>query len=475
MSNEIFNPVENEILKPLENEQLELKGSYNRALIKLIITATFGIIIFFVNFNGAPVFNYLYKDIFLNKIIGSRAAFIVGIIPPLMLVGNIFGKNFAKEGSFLYNYFKDDKPLHFAMYLISTIFSAAYYFHIDLPILNLIWTPEVGDVMIGDTLHTVIAISPIAMAVLPLLASYGLLHIVGGLMEPLMRPIWKTPGKSALDMVTSIVGAAVVGILLTSNLYKRKEYTNKESFFIATNFSLNSVGYCTFLITYCGLISHFGPMFIIYFLLTFVMSIIIVRIPPISKYPDVYVDGEVQTEEMRQENLHYSKAQLKKALDAGVKQADGSGNVFKDILFGFLGGCKVVTGLVPMMMCIGCIGLIISNYTPIMGWLGAPLTPLLTFLHIEEAGTAAQAILLGGVDLFLPSVMIAPVASEATRFFVCIVSLLQILYISETILPVYFFGIPCKFMDIVILFIERTLIAIPLVAAVTHIMYTFVW
>lgn len=458
-----------------KKERLGLKGSYGAALTKLIITAFFGILIFFVNFNGAPLFNTLYKDIFLNTIIGSRAGLIVGIIPPLMLAGNLYGKHFAKEGSFLYRYFEDDRTLHLVMYIIATLFSASYYFHIDLPILNLIWTPEVGDIMIGDTLHTVIAISPIAAAVLPLLASYGLLQIVGGLMEPLMRPLWKTPGKSALDMVTSIVGAAVVGIMLTSNLYKQKEYTNREAFFIATNFSLNSVGYCTFLITYCGLLHIFGPMFLIYSLVTFIVAVIMVRIPPICKYPDTYADGTVQTEEMRKENLRFNLAQCKKALDDGVKKADESGNVAKDILFGFLAGCKIVTGLVPMMMSLGCIGLMVSSFTPILQWISTPLVPLLSLLRIEDAAIAAQALLVGGIDLFLPSVLIAPVASEATRFFVCTISLVQILYISETMLPVYFFGIPCKFRDIIILFLERTIIAIPVVAAITHILFTFVW
>lgn len=456
-------------------QQLGLKSSYNKNLLKLIITAFFGILIFFVPYKGVPIFNYLYKDFYLNIVIGSRAAFIVGIIPPIMLGGNLYGKYFAKKESFIYNFFKNDTRLHLFMYVISTIFSAAYTFHIDLPLLNLIWTPQVGDVMIGDTLKTVIAISPIAAAVLPLLAGFGLLEIVGGLFEPLMRPLFKVPGKSALDMVTSIVGAAVVGIMLTSNLYKQKEYTNRESLFIATNFSLNSVGYCTFLISYCGLIHFFGPMFLLYSLATFIVAVILVRIPPLSRYPDTYVDGTLQTEDMRKENLHFNLAQVKKALNSGVKRADRSGNVFKDIVFGYLDGLKIVMGLVPMMMSLGCIGLLISSFTPILGYLSMPLVPILNILRIEDAAIAAQAILVGGIDLFLPSVLIAPVVSEATRFFVCMVSLIQILYISETMLPIYFFGIPVKFSHIIILFFERTLLAIPIVAIITHVMFTFFW
>ena len=44
---------------------------------------------------------------------------------------------------------------------------------------------------------------PIGAIFLALLVGYGLLEFIGILMQPVMRPVWKTPGKSAIDAVAS--------------------------------------------------------------------------------------------------------------------------------------------------------------------------------------------------------------------------------------------------------------------------------
>lgn len=51
------------------------------------------------------------------------------------------------------------------------------------------------------------------------------------------------------------------------------------------------------------------------------------------------------------------------------------------------------------------------------------------------------------------------------------VSLVQVLYITETMLPIIFFRIPAKLKDILSLWVVRTLVAIPVVAVLTHILY----
>lgn len=69
---------------------------------------------------------------------------------------------------------------------------------------------------------------PVGAIALSLLVGYGLLEFVGVYMEPIMRPIFKTPGKSAVDAVASFVGSYSLGLLITNRVYKQGMY-NKRS------------------------------------------------------------------------------------------------------------------------------------------------------------------------------------------------------------------------------------------------------
>lgn len=64
---------------------------------------------------------------------------------------------------------------------------------------------------------------PVGAIALSLLVGYGLLEFVGVYMEPIMRPIFKTPGKSAVDAVASFVGSYSLGLLITNRVYKQRD------------------------------------------------------------------------------------------------------------------------------------------------------------------------------------------------------------------------------------------------------------
>jgi nucleoside recognition membrane protein YjiH len=53
----------------------------------------------------------------------------------------------------------------------------------------------------------------------------------------------------------------------------------------------------------------------------------------------------------------------------------------------------------------GDISLIIAENTPLFEYLGAPFIPILTLLQIPEASLAAQTMVIGFADMFLPAVM----------------------------------------------------------------------
>ena len=86
-------------------------------------------------------------------------------------------------------------------------------------------------------------IVPIGGAFLAFLIGFGLLEFVGVLMQPIMRPLWKTPGRSAIDAVASFVGSYSLGILVTDRVYQKGGYTGREAAIIATGFSTVSAAF----------------------------------------------------------------------------------------------------------------------------------------------------------------------------------------------------------------------------------------
>ena len=86
-------------------------------------------------------------------------------------------------------------------------------------------------------------IVPIGAALLSLFVEYGVLDFVGTLMRPVMRPLFRLPGRAALDSVTSWVGSYSVGLYLTRRLFEGGFYTRREAYTIVTGFSTVSIGF----------------------------------------------------------------------------------------------------------------------------------------------------------------------------------------------------------------------------------------
>ena len=69
---------------------------------------------------------------------------------------------------------------------------------------------DMGPFLFNKLVIPVGLLVPIGAVFLALLVGYGLLEYIGVLVQPVMRPLWKTPGRSAIDAVASFVGRAHV-------------------------------------------------------------------------------------------------------------------------------------------------------------------------------------------------------------------------------------------------------------------------
>ena len=129
--------------------------------------------------------------------------------------------------------------------------------------------------------------------------------------------------------------------------------------------------------------------------------------------------------------------------------------------------CHLVMGmvfdLIPIVIAWGTIALVIATYTPVFNWISYPMGMYLQALGVPESFAAAPATLVGFTDMFIPALLSVGLTSVKTKFVVGVLSLVQIIYLTEVGTIIIKSEIPLNFWKLLVVFLERTLVAIPLI------------
>jgi len=333
---------------------------------------------------------------------------------------------------------------------------------------------KVGPAMIisGDTggtmmslLATLVAWFLAASFLIPLLMDFGIMDYTGTLIRKFTRPLFRLPGRSAIDLLASWVGNSNVGVVLTTTQYEQGYYTAREAITIASCFSAVSLPFCLVIAAMLK-VDHLFLQFYSILSITGVLSVVIMtRIPPLSTYPDeFYAPVGKQINELEPEGV--TKYQW--ALQLGVAKAETApsftGVLYKGVDM-FLG---IIFALTPLVMSFGTIALILATYTPIFNWLSIPFGYYLQLLGIEEAFVAAPATIVGFVDMFIPAVLAANIVSLKTRFVIGVLSLVQIIYMTEVGTLIVTSKMPVGFKGVLAIFLEKTIISLPIIVLLTN-------
>ncbi|WP_449442594.1 YjiH family protein [Ureibacillus acetophenoni] len=158
-------------------------------------------------------------------------------------------------------------------------------------------------------------------------------------------------------------------------------------------------------------------------------------------------------------------------LKNALEKAESNKNLGQVIGSGFKNVLEMWFAITPIIMAFGTIALVLAEYTSVFKILGLPFEPILALLQIPEAGAAAQTMIVGFADMLLPSVLGAGIESEMTRFFIATVSVTQLIYMSEVGGLILGTKLPLNIWRLFMIFLIRTIISIPIVAAIAHILF----
>ncbi|USD66948.1 YjiH family protein [Vibrio sp. SCSIO 43136] len=448
-----------------------LPPSSKGTFLTFLIPSLIGLFLFMapVSYDGNITIPVAILAKFLTGALEGSLVAIVTTVIAFMSVATIYNKvakpAFIANSPFLDTLF-NPSPLWFAVRIIGGIAVLLTFFQVGP---EAIWEENTGGLVLEGLLPTLFAVFIFAGLLLPLLLNFGLLELMGTLLSKVMRPLFNLPGRSAIDCMASWLGDGSVGILLTSKQYENNFYTQREAAVVGTTFSAVSITFSLVIIAQVELEHLFLPFYGAICLAGLVAAVIIPRLPPLSRKKDVYFDGtpaDKKASDIPEGHTHFSWG-----MKLAVKRASEVKSAKSVATEGLKNAVDMVFGVLPVVMALGTIALVIAEYTPVFAILGKPFVPFLELLQIPEAVKASETIVVGFADMFIPAILAASIDSELTRFVIAAMSVTQLIYMSEVGALLLGSKIPVNIFELFAIFILRTLITLPVIAGVAHLIF----
>ncbi|WP_129116032.1 YjiH family protein [Halegenticoccus tardaugens] len=312
---------------------------------------------------------------------------------------------------------------------------------------------------------TIVLVIPLGGVFVNLLAELGGLEFVGTLAQPIMRPLFDLPGRSALDSAASWLGSFSIGYYLTRNVFDRGGYNKRDVFVICTCFATANLGTVGAVAAILDLLDVFPVLVLLYLIATLIVAAVLVRVPPLSTVPEEYVAEPDPEPTFTGTPADY----LRFAFNEGVRTAREGESIPRAAHNGFVDGTKLTAMILGTVLTIGTCVLALEAYTPFFEYLATPLVPVMTVLGIPDPQMAATAILAGAGEYFIGATLVVE-ADLITKVFVVVVTSAQAIFFAASVpmMVDMFDDIPMRFRDLTALLILRTVLLIPIAAVLTH-------
>ncbi|WP_261624662.1 YjiH family protein [Nesterenkonia marinintestina] len=322
---------------------------------------------------------------------------------------------------------------------------------------------QLGPFLFNSLVIPVGLIVPIGAIFLALLIGYGLMEFIGVVVRPLMRPVWRTPGRSAVDAVASFVGSYALGLLITDRLYRGGTYTGREAAIIATGFSTVSVTFMVIVARTLDLMHLWLWYFFLALFVTFAVTALTARLPPLSTIPnETYPEAEPDPE------TPITGGRLRTAWSDAMEQLAHAPSLPRNLWINLRDGVVMVSQILPSIMSVGLIALIIEKFTPVFEWVGYLFYPFVWLLRLPEPDLASTAAAVGIAEMFLPATLVAGAESELLRLVIAVVCVSAIIFFSAVVPAIMATEIPLKVWHLVVIWAQRVVLTLVLTVPLAH-------
>lgn len=328
-----------------------------------------------------------------------------------------------------------------------------------------LFAPDMGPFLLETLVIPVGLLVPVGAVFLALLVGYGLLEFIGVLVQPVMRPVWRTPGRSAVDAVASFVGSYSLGLLITDRVYREGKYNAREAAIIATGFSTVSATFMVVVASTLGLMGSWNTYFWSTLVITFLVTAVTVRIPPLSRisddfHPDARPDPEKDVHGRRL-GTAWKEARQTVAVAPALLP-----NVVRHLRDGVL----MTMAILPSILSIGLLGLVLAKYTWVFDALGYLFVPITWLMQLPEPVLAAKAVSVGIAEMFLPALLVVD-SPTVVQFVVAVVAVSQIIFFSALVPCLVATEIPLTVPQMVVIWFQRVVLTLVLTIPLAHLLF----
>jgi nucleoside recognition membrane protein YjiH len=442
-----------------------------RTLFRLIVYSAFGVFAFFINvpfpaytipFVNGPV--VAQSTILVNHLVN----FVKGLLwwgdfkamPFVVLLIGVYGvvdlyvrrdKHFRTPVAIAFSIFK----IIGMGILVMIVFNIGPAI-ISAPLESL-GNLSISQFILNNILISICISIPAAALFLPFLLDYGLVDFAGVLLRPVMRPVFLLPGRAAVIMVSAFLGNFSVGHIAVNDQYKSGRMTERESFVIGSSLSTVSVGFLMVLATNTHLMSYWNTYFWTAFLITLLVTLVGVRIPPLRGVPDSHYPGATPTPE-----AVYKTGLWRNAFKEAVYVAENAESPARRMLYfqketiGVLGTVATGTSFFATF------GVLLYTFTPLFRIVGYVFYPLVRlFVPGSEALTASTGAAISFLEVTIPALLVT--TGEWTlriRYMMAMLPVTAIIFLASFVPCLMGTEVPVKFWHLIVIWIERMFLSI---------------
>ena len=439
----------------------------NKNKLLFVLPSLLGVLFFLtpIPWNGNPTIVIGIITAWLKALMGDYGLHIVVgltvLTSVLTLLGTVLHVRWIGEHPKLKDLF-DVPPIWLGIRLLGTAFGLIYLFQIGPEVLT---SDAIGGVVFIDIGVNVIPVYIVACLLLPFLTDFGFMEFIGTLARPLFRKVFQLPGRSAVDAITSFVGASSIGCLITIGQYNNGNYTAREACVIATNFSVVSIPFCLVVVAVAGIEQYFISWYGVVILTCVMAAIITSRLPPLSRKADAYIGGEPGRIIDRSAD---SGSLLREAWDKALKRAETAPGIKEFLTTGLTNMMFFMFSILTAAMALATLASLVTFHTPIFSWLGYPFIALFELAQLPDAATAATALFSGFLDQYMPAIVAAGIDSDVTSFVLAGLSVCQLIFMSELGVVILRSSLPLSLLDLAAIFLLRTVIVLPMLILGAH-------
>lgn len=293
----------------------------------------------------------------------------------------------------------------------------------------------------------------------PLLLDFGFVQFAAVFAGPIMRPLFKLPGRSAVDGVASWLGSSSMAVVITAKMHGHGFYTDREAVVMVTSFSLTGIHNIYALTELMDMTYVFGTiLFAVYFCMVF-LALLLPRMWPLRAIPDTYLNGIHGKYEESHGHAREGRTLLEKAVLRGIGKARRM-SLRKYLRESLAIALPLLFGTIPLMITLGTTLVVLAEFTPLAKLIAAPLSLLLEAVGVVEADVIGSAAVFSFIDQYLAVTYGQAMFTEEARFICICLTAVGLINLTEIGIHVWHSTIPLKFWQMGVLYCMRIVLSL---------------